>query len=164
MPLTLNYFLLPSYIKALRKEEVHMRIWRILALGIVLVLASCGGETDEQEAQTGEMEDAEPLEEGDKGQADSDVPSAQSGEASDVLGNGEATAFAFSEAGEWHVFCELHPSMEMTVIVEEGAETSGEASLSMEDMAFSEQSITVAPGTVVTWTNEDTADHNVAFK
>lgn len=134
-------------------------------LGIAMVLAACGGgETMEDGAPAGEMEDAEPLEEGDKGQANADVPEAQSGEASEVLSNGGATAFVFNEAGEWDVFCELHPSMETKVIVEEGAEINGEASLAMEEMAFSESSITVAPGTVVTWTNADTADHNVAFK
>lgn len=141
------------------------RKWLVSVLGIVLVLSACGGgEAVEEEAVTGETEDAEPLEEGDKGQAYADVPEAQSGEASEVLSNGEETAFVFNETGEWNVFCELHPSMEMKVIVEEGAEISGEASVAMEAMAFSEPSITVAPGTAVTWTNEDTVDHNVAFK
>lgn len=140
--------------------------WMLL-LGFMLVLGACGddgGGAVEEEAPAEEMENGAPLEQGDKGQATADAPEAQSGEASEVLANGEATRFVFNEAGQFEAFCELHPSMEMTVIVEEGAETSGEASVSMEDMAFSEQTLTVAPGTIVTWTNEDTAQHNVAFK
>jgi hypothetical protein len=54
--------------------------------------------------------------------------------------------------------------MKMKVIVEEGASTSGEVSLDLADYAFSEESITVAPRTVITWTNQDSAQHNVAFE
>ncbi len=94
----------------------------------------------------------------------SDAPEAASGEASQLLSKGDMTSFAFNEAGEFNVYCEPHPVMKMKVIVEEGASTSGEVALELADYAFSEESITVAPGTVITWTNQDSAQHNVAFE
>jgi len=79
------------------------------------------------------------------------------------LKKGDMTSFVINEAGDFNVYCEPHPVMKMTVIVEEGATTSGEVALNIADYAFSE-SITVAPGTVITWTNQDSAQHNVAFE
>jgi plastocyanin len=93
-----------------------------------------------------------------------DAAEAASGEASPLLSKGDMTSFVFNEAGEFNVYCEPHPVMKMKVIVEEGASTSGEVALELADYAFSEESITVAPGTVITWTNQDSAQHNVAFE
>jgi len=52
----------------------------------------------------------------------------------------------------------------MTVTVDEGAPNSGEAAINIADFAFGEQAFAVAPGTVITWTNQDDVEHNVAFK
>ena len=86
------------------------------------------------------------------------------GYASPLVSKADMTSFVFNEAGEFNVYCEPHPVMKMKVIVEEGAATSGEVALDLADYAFSEESITVAPGTVITWTNQDSAQHNVAFE
>lgn len=93
-----------------------------------------------------------------------DAEEAASGKASPLLSKGEKTTFIFNEAGEFAVYCEPHPVMKMKVIVEASSSNSGEVSLDIADYAFSEESITVAPGTVITWTNQDSARHNVAFE
>jgi len=111
-------------------------------------------EVVEEEATEDEVVEEEPM---------TDAAEAASGEASPLLKKGDMTSFVFNEAGEFNVFCEPHPVMKMTVVVEEGASTSGEVALDIADYAFSE-SITVAPGTVITWTNQDSAQHNVAFE
>lgn len=54
--------------------------------------------------------------------------------------------------------------MKMKVNVEEDASNSVEVKLDITDYAFSEESITISPGTVITWTNQDSAQHNVAFE
>lgn len=156
----------------------------ILLIGGMLVLGACG----EEEAQPAanepveeEMETSEEVveeevveeeateeevveEETTEEEPMTDAAEAASGEASPMLSKGDMTSFVFNEAGEFNVYCEPHPVMKMKVIVEEGASTSGEVALELADYAFSEESITVAPGTVITWTNQDSAQHNVAFE
>ncbi|MGB6407643.1 MAG: plastocyanin/azurin family copper-binding protein, partial [Planococcus donghaensis] len=89
---------------------------------------------------------------------------AMSGTASNLLSQGEATSFVFNETGEFSIFCEPHPDMQMTVLVEEGAEAMDNVEIDIADYAFGEESITVAPGTTIAWTNQDQVQHNVAFK
>lgn len=155
----------------------------VLLIGGLLVLAACGEEvaqpasnepveeeietseevveeeveeeTTEEEAVEEETTEEEPM---------SDATEAASGEASPLLKKGDMTSFVFNEAGEFKVFCEPHPVMKMTVVVENGASVSGEVTLDIADYAFSEESIIVAPGTVITWKNQDSAQHNVAFE
>jgi plastocyanin len=155
----------------------------ILLIGGMLVLGACGeeeaqpaaNEPVEEEMETSEEEvveeevveeeatEEETVEEEATEEPMTDAAEAASGEASPLLKKGEMTSFVFNETGEFKVFCEPHPVMKMTVVVEEGATTSGEVALDIADYAFSE-SITVAPGTVITWTNQDSAQHNVAFE
>lgn len=110
----------------------------MLAAGI-LSLAACGGQTPE-------------------------APEATSGASSDLLSNGEKTSFLFKEEGEYSIFCEPHPVMEMTVIVEEGADQSGRVPIDIANYAFSEKTVTVAPGTTIAWTNKEQLEHNVSIK
>ena len=112
------------------------------------------------EEATTEEESEETIEE----EPMSDATEAASGEASPLLKKGDMTSFIFNETREFNVFCEPHPVMKMTVVVEEGATTSGEVALDLADYAFSGEGITVAPGTVITWKNQDSAQHNVAFE
>ncbi|EIM06810.1 blue copper protein [Planococcus antarcticus DSM 14505] len=108
------------------------------------------------EETTAETAEEEPMEES--------APEAMSGTASDLLSNGEMTSFVFNEAGEFSIFCEPHPVMQMTVVVEEGAELMGEVEVDIADYEFGEETITVAPGTTIVWTNQDQVQHNVAIK
>jgi plastocyanin len=150
----------------------------VLLIGGMLVLGACGEEeaqpaanepveeemeTSEEEVVEEEATEEETVEEEATEEPMTDAAEAASGEASPLLKKGDMTSFVFNETGEFKVFCEPHPVMKMTVVVEEAATTSGEVALDIADYAFSE-SITVAPGTVITWTNQDSAQHNVAFE
>lgn len=155
----------------------------VLLIGGMLVLGACGEEAQpasnepvEEEMDTSEevveeevvedegTEEEVVEEETTEEEPMTDASEAASGEASPLLKKGDMTSFVFNGVGEFNVFCEPHPVMKMTVVVEEGASTSGEVALELADYAFNEESITVAPGTVITWTNQDSAQHNVAFE
>lgn len=110
----------------------------LLLAACILSLAACGGEKP--------------------------APEAKSGAASDLLSNAEETSFVFNEAGEFAIFCEPHPFMQMTVLVEEGADQTGEVAVNIADYEFGEKTITIAPGTTVVWTNQDQDQHNVVIK
>ena len=152
----------------------------VLLLGGMLVLAACGEEeaqpvgnepveeemdmSEEQATEEDAVEEEATEEESSEAQPVTDAAEAKKGEASPLLSKGEMTSFVFNEVGEFPIFCAPHPVMKMTVIVEEGASSSGELALDIADYDFSEESITVAPGTIITWTNQDSAQHNVAFE
>lgn len=118
-----------------------------------------------EEASEEEVTEEEPAEETTEEEpAQENAPEAMSGTASNLLSNGETTSFVFNETGEFAIFCEPHPVMQMTVIVEEGAEAMDSIEVDIADYDFSEESITVAPGTTIVWTNQDQVQHNVAFE
>ena len=150
---------------------INKKFGLILA-GAVLSLAACGDDgqqtSEEQNAAAEEtvvVEQEEETEEATTEDQDAgQTPEAENGTASDLLSNGEATSFAFNQTGEFSIFCAPHPVMKMTVIVEDGAEQSGEVELDITDYEFSEETVTVAPGTIITWTNQDQVQHNVAFE
>lgn len=170
---------------------INKKIGLILAAGI-LALAACGEEeqpaandateVEEQESAPAEEtapeaeeemaeeemaeEDTEKEEsaEDDAEKVADEAPEAMSGAASALLANGETTSFVFNEAGEFAIFCEPHPVMKMTVVVDEGAEQTDEVAIDIADYEFVEETITVAPGTTIVWTNQDQVQHNVAIK
>lgn len=159
----------------------------LLLAATMLTLAACGeqeqpvaedeAEVEEQESATEESSEAveeeteeetqeEPTDEEEAVEAplEEDAPEAMSGTASNLLSNGNTTSFIFNEAGEYSIFCEPHPVMQMTVLVEEGAEQVDDVTVDIVDYEFSEETITVAPGTTIVWTNQDQVQHNVAFE
>lgn len=161
----------------------------LILIGGMLVLAACGQEEEaqvkdneqeevtkdlmenkaseeekEEESEKEEATEEETPEEETTEQSATDVAEATKGEASPLLAKGEMTSFIFNEVGSFAIYCEPHPVMKMDVLVEEGASMSGDVALEIADYAFSEKTITVAPGTVISWTNEDSAQHNVAFE
>lgn len=165
---------------------INKKFGLILAAGI-LALAACGeeeqptandaAEVEEQESApteeaAPEAEEEMPEEDADEeepaedetDEASAEAPEAMSGVASALLANGETTSFVFNEAGEFSIFCEPHPVMKMTVVVEEGAEQMDEVAIDIADYEFVEETITVAPGTTIVWTNQDQVQHNVAIK
>lgn len=152
----------------------------LLLAATMLSLAACGeqeqpvteneAEVEEQESATEESGEAveeeteeEPTDE-EEAPSEEDAPEAMSGTASNLLSNGDTTSFIFNEAGEYSIFCEPHPVMQMTVLVEEGAEQVDEVTVDIADYEFSEETITVAPGTTIVWTNQDQVQHNVVFE
>lgn len=162
---------------------INKKISFIFAASI-LSLAACGQEqpvaekttepgTEEQGNTTEETIAEEPKEETEEETEEADAeeepatestPEARSGTASKLLSNGETTSFIFNEAGEFPIFCEPHPVMQMTVVVEEGAEAMETVEVDIADYEFGEETITVAPGTTIVWTNQDQVQHNVAFE
>ncbi|WP_394189736.1 plastocyanin/azurin family copper-binding protein [Paenisporosarcina quisquiliarum] len=144
----------------------------MIAIGGMLVLGACSeegqsvennmmgeevvGEEVVEETETPEVETAE--------EPTTEATEATVGEASPLLKKGDSTSFIFNEIGDFSIYCEPHPVMKMNVVVEEGAELSDDVSLEIVDYEFSEETITVAPGAVITWTNQDSAQHNVAFE
>ena len=140
----------------------------MILIGGMLVLGACSEEEQPVENNTMEEEvvDEEVVEETETPEVEptTEATEATVGEASPLLKKGESTSFVFNETGEFSIYCEPHPVMKMNVVVEEGAELSDDVSLEIVDYEFSEETITVAPGTVITWTNQDSAQHNVAFE
>ncbi|ANU28171.1 plastocyanin/azurin family copper-binding protein [Planococcus versutus] len=152
----------------------------------ILSLAACGQEqasddeksepvtqeqaSTEEEPTTEEVVEEEPAEEvtdeetTEAEPAEESSPEAKSGTASDLLSNGEMTSFVFNETGEYSIFCEPHPVMQMTVVVDDNADAMDRVAVDIADYEFGEETITVAPGTIITWTNQDQVQHNVAFE
>ncbi|MDN3450361.1 plastocyanin/azurin family copper-binding protein [Planococcus sp. APC 3906] len=165
---------------------INKKFGLILAAGI-LALAACGEEeqpaaneaTEVEEQESAPAEEAAPEAEEEMPEEDADeeepaedetdeasaeAPEAMSGAASALLANGETTSFVFNEAGEFAIFCEPHPVMKMTVVVDEDAEQMDEVEIDIADYEFVEETITIAPGTTIVWTNQDQVQHNVAIK
>jgi plastocyanin len=95
---------------------------------------------------------------------------------SGTLDPGGSFSFTFEEAGSFAYHCDIHPSMTASVEVAEAeAEESEEAeeaedeaeeapeeiTISIADFAFDPATAEVAPGTIVTWVNDDAAPHTV---
>lgn len=92
------------------------------------------------------------------------VASQDAGEGSDYLVQGASYSRTFDAAGEYAYYCHPHPQMTGRVVVADREDAlSGNVSVVMRDIAFSPAEITVAPGTTVTWTNEDVPEHTVTF-
>jgi plastocyanin len=77
---------------------------------------------------------------------------------SGILSTNQTYPFKFTTPGTFTYHCSIHPSMTARIIVSGGTPT---ASVSISGMAFSPPTITVAAGTIVTWTNNDTMMHTV---
>jgi plastocyanin len=75
------------------------------------------------------------------------------------LGAGGSFSFTFSTAGTYPYHCTLHPEMTAKIIVTSAQVSS--ASVSIQSMSFTPATITVKAGTIITWTNNDSADHTV---
>ena len=153
---------------------INKKFSLVLAAGI-LSLAACGEEqpttsenteevTEQESAAEEEKPTEETEEETEEESMEESAPEAKNGAVSDLLSNAEETSFVFNEAGEFSIFCEPHPVMQMTVLVEEGAEQTGEVAVNIADYEFGEETITIAPGTTIVWTNQDQVKHNVAIK
>jgi plastocyanin len=88
---------------------------------------------------------------------------------SGILNQGQTFSHTFNEPGEFPYHCEVHPTMMAVVKVTAAAapsappapaatetpapQLSGSSSITMDNLAFSPAELTVAAGTLVTWTN-----------
>jgi plastocyanin len=78
---------------------------------------------------------------------------------SGVIGNNGTFSYLFSTAGSYKYHCSIHPLMTATVVV--SAAPVANAAVSIENMSFVPASLTVAAGTTVVWTNNDSMAHTV---
>jgi plastocyanin len=79
------------------------------------------------------------------------------------IGPGGNFVHTFNTAGVFGYHCSIHPVMVGDVTVQAGSPTTPVA-ISIQNMtatAFNPGSITVGPGTQVTWTNNDGTTHTV---
>ena len=85
------------------------------------------------------------------------------------LAQGATFSQTFDTPGTYTYHCAIHPSMTGTITVEAGpapsvapaATASASASVTIQDFAFGPGSISVAVGSTVTWTNQDSVSHTV---
>jgi plastocyanin len=87
------------------------------------------------------------------------VSSSTPGFGSGLLNNGGTYTYTFATAGTYNYNCSIHTTMTAKVIVT--PTPTGSASVSIEYMSFQPAIITVAAGTIVTWTNNDSVTHTV---
>ena len=81
------------------------------------------------------------------------------------LAPGETYSFTFMDEGTPY-YCQNHqPNMTGEVIVSQDASISGQDTVTMKNIAFHPQQITVKPGTKIVWINKETDqsidDHTV---
>lgn len=83
--------------------------------------------------------------------------------ASGEINLGESWSYNFTEEGELSYHCHPHPNMVGTIIIDadDPAALSGEVDIDLRDFQISPDTITIVPGTTVTWTNYDEAYHTV---
>ena len=83
------------------------------------------------------------------------------------LAQGATFSQTFDTPGTYTYHCAIHPSMTGTITVEAGPAPSvapaatASASVTIQDFAFGPGSISVAVGSTVTWTNQDSVSHTV---
>lgn len=78
------------------------------------------------------------------------------------IADGESFSFTFEEEATVPYYCQIHaPNMQGTVIVSSDAEISGDVEIVIEGLQFNPSSITITPGTTVTWVNQDGTTHNI---
>jgi plastocyanin len=65
--------------------------------------------------------------------------------------------WTFEEPGTYTYHCTPHPFMMGSVVVTEGASQSGTVEVDIIDLAYNPETIEVAPGTTVVWTQRDDA-------
>jgi plastocyanin len=79
---------------------------------------------------------------------------------SPLLGNGAIYMDTLAAVGAYPYHCSIHTGMMGTVVVDGGSAVSS-AAVSISGFAFAPASVTVKPGGVVTWTNNDATHHTV---
>jgi plastocyanin len=94
-----------------------------------------------------------------------DVSATGSGQelASPTLGPLATYSHTFASAGTYPYHCEFHGAMQATVVVDPNSvvTTASVSIVNSTATGFSPQSVTIAPGGTVTWTNNDSVNHTV---
>lgn len=74
------------------------------------------------------------------------------------LSPGATFSFTFDSEAMIDYICTFHPEMEGSVTIEDGA-GSDQDTVIIDNLTFIPSDITIAPGTEVTWINEDDVAH-----
>lgn len=76
------------------------------------------------------------------------------------LFTGATYSHTFDEAGTFPYRCTLHAKMDGTLTVDPEAAATGNVTVRMLDNRFDPATLTIAPGTTVTWINEGRQPHD----
>lgn len=71
---------------------------------------------------------------------------------------GEEYSFTFDNEAMVDYMCTIHPEMEGSITVEDGASTDPDTVI-IDDLQFMPSDITIGPGAKVTWINQDNVTH-----
>lgn len=71
---------------------------------------------------------------------------------------GAEFSFTFDNEAMVDYICTIHPGMDGSISIEEGA-SSEQDTVIIDELAFMPANITIAPGTEVTWINQDDVIH-----
>ena len=72
---------------------------------------------------------------------------------------GTSYSFTFNSEEAIDYICTLHSGMNGSITVEEGADISGEFTITIENFSFNPANVTITPGTEITWVNNDDVAH-----
>lgn len=129
-----------------KKKKTTKRIHSILIISLLvgLTLAGCssGGTDSDPDPDPGPDPQPQPT-------------SFDSGS----ISPGGSYSVTFNSEAAIDYICTFHPDMTGDITIEEGAEMSGEVTIAIENFAFNPASVTIAPGTEVTWVNNDEVAH-----
>ena len=85
------------------------------------------------------------------------TPTGQSFDSGNISPGG-SFSFTFDDEEAIDYICSIHPDMEGSITIESGA-GSDQDTVIIADFEFTPANITIAPGTEVTWINEDEVAH-----
>lgn len=137
-----------------------MKFLPLLVIAL-LVLAGCGSSTQSKSgtSSSGNGMTSQQGSSDDQGSAGSLKQLATS----KLLDKGKTYSYTFKDAGNYTVICSIHPDMVSHIQVKAGADSS-KNTVNIQNFAFAPAKMTVAPGTTVTWTNQDTTQHTVVVQ
>lgn len=117
----------------------------IIAGFLSLSIVGCGGGSGGTDSDPGPDPDPDP------------PPQGQSFDSGN-LSPGETFSFTFDTEDMIEYICTIHPEMEGSVTIEDGA-GSEQDTVIIDNLEFMPSDITIAPGTEVTWINQDDVAH-----
>jgi|GEM_PF-2145268 len=144
----------------------------LLVIALVLVLAGCGSSTQSKSGTSSSGNDmtSQQGSANDHQSSDSQSSDDQGGSGSltqlatsQLLDKGKTYNYTFKDEGNYTIICSIHPSMVMNIQVKADAGSS-KKTVDIQNFAFKPAKMTIAPGTTVTWTNDDTTQHTVVVQ
>ncbi|WP_257351680.1 cytochrome D1 domain-containing protein [Pseudalkalibacillus decolorationis] len=82
---------------------------------------------------------------------------------SSLLEKGQKYTYTFKEEGTYEVYCDPHPFMKMTVIVNPEPKEQKDYEVKIENYSFKPETMNVSAGSTVTWINSDNVQHSIVL-